>query len=394
MRLLLIDVNCRNSSTGKLVYDLYTRTLEAGQEAAVCYGRGPVVEGRNIFRFAPPWEVCMHALLTRVTGLTGCYSPVATHRLLNFIRQYQPDVVHIHELHAYFVNLRPLLTYLRENHIPTVWTFHCEFMYTGKCGVAMDCERWKTGCGSCPYLREYVATRWFDFTHRMWQQKKELLSGWKELTVVTPSRWLADRVAQSFLGNIPVRVIHNSVNRKIFHPVPSEGLREACGLTGDKVVLAVAPDLLYERKGGPAVLELARQMEEIRFVMIGFTPEQIRSMTFPSNVLPVARTRNQQELAEYYSMADLFVICSQMENYPTTCLEAVACGTPVCGYDVGGVKETYPGHPENFVPFGRSDALKAVIRRVLENPPEQVVGETADMTEQYLQLYGCGNGGR
>ena len=390
MRLLLIDVNCKSGSTGKIAYDLYTAVRADGDEAAICYGRGPLVKGENIYRFSPQWEVYVHALMTRITGLTGCFSPIATHNLLKFIKQYKPDVVHIHELHAYFVNLKPLLTYLKENHIKTIWTFHCEFMYTGKCGVSLDCDRWKTGCGHCPYLREYVATQWLDFTHHMWKQKKNMFENWKELTIITPSQWLADRVKQSFLSEIPVQVIHNSVNTDVFHPRPFEHLKKRHNLTDEKVVLAVAPDIMYERKGGPMVLKIAEQMqnEKIKFILIGFTPEQVETMTFPRNVIPIARTSNQVELAEYYSMADLFVICSMMENFPTTCLEAAACGTPICGFDVGGVKETYPGHDENFAPYGDAETLKSQIIQILqENKGKRDVYLRDAMLKKYLEIY-------
>ena len=138
MRILYIDVNCGNSSTGKIVYDLYAMAREDGHQAAVCYGRGPVVEGENILKFGLDWETHLHAGLTRLTGLTGCWSFFSTRRLLRFMDIFRPDGIHLHEPHAYFVNLGPLFRYIRDKDIPLVYTFHCEFAYTGKCGYAYE----------------------------------------------------------------------------------------------------------------------------------------------------------------------------------------------------------------------------------------------------------------
>lgn len=392
MRVLLIDVNCKSSSTGKIVYDLYSYLREQGHEAAICYGRGKLIEEPDIYRFSPQWEVYAHAALTRITGLTGCFSPIATWRLIEFIKKYKPDVIHIHELHAYFVNLKPLINYIKKSGIKTVWTFHCEYMYTGKCGVSIDCERWKVGCGNCPYLDEYVATRWFDFTHKMWKEKKKMFEGWKNLTIITPSQWLANRVNLSFLKGVSVHVVHNGVNTKVFHPREFEHLKMKHGLKDEKIVLAVAPDIMYERKGGHWVLKLAEMMadhNDIRFIMIGFKPEEIEMMKFPPNVIPLARTENQIELAEYYSMADIFVICSMIENYPTTCIEAIACGTPVCGFAVGGTAETFPLCPENFVREGDIDSLARVVQKNLNSDRTKVYSKYSDddMCYKYIEMY-------
>ena len=198
MRILYINSVCRRGSTGKIVYDLYTQSRADGHAAAICYGRGDRIEEEKICKFGLDWETYLHALLTRLTGWTGCFSFFSTRRLLRFIREFQPDVVHIHELHAYFVNLKPLLRYLAEQHIPVVQTLHCEFTYTGKCGHAYECTRWQADCGKCPHLRDYPKTLWFDHTATMLRQKKELFGALKHLTIAAPVAWLADRARDSF----------------------------------------------------------------------------------------------------------------------------------------------------------------------------------------------------
>lgn len=270
-RILLIDVNCKYSSTGKIVYDLYQSIKCDGREAAICYGRGPLVKEDNIFKFGIDIETKLHALLARVSGFNGCFSYFSTRRLLKFIDEYKPDLIHIHELHAYFVNINTLLKYIQKKGIPVVWTFHCEYMYTGKCGHAYDCTNFQKGCGNCPAIREYPKSWAFDCTKQMLKMKKELLQDWK-FTIVTPSQWLADRVKMSFLVDKKIEVIHNGIDTSIFKPHVTYELRQEMGIPEEnKIVLAVAPDIMSERKGGQWVLDLAEKMqdEKITFLLVG-----------------------------------------------------------------------------------------------------------------------------
>ena len=369
MKVLYIDVLCKSGSTGKIVYELCTRTLSDGIEAAVCHGRGPTPGEDFTYKFGLDWETALHALLTRVTGRTGCYSFFSTRRLLKFMDKFQPDVVHLHEPHAYFINLRPFFDYLAAHKIPLVYTFHCEFAYTGKCGFSYECDRWKTGCGHCPHLRDYPSVLFSDATAAMHREKKELLSK-QNMVIVCPSEWLAERVKASFLSKFPVRVIPNGIDTGVFSPADTQSLRKKLGLSDEKILLSVAPDFDDPRKGLDYVIKLAERFknDKVRFYMIGKISEDIK---LPENMVAVGRTESQKELAEYYSLADCYVICSDMENLPTTCLEAVCCGTPVAGFDAGGTKETAPAPTGSFCKFGDIDALEASVRNFLETPLPQ-----------------------
>jgi len=395
LRVLLIDVNCKHSSTGKIVYDLYTELNKNGHTAAICYGRGPLVKEPNIYKFGIDIETYTHALLTRVTGLTGIYSPFSTRRLIKYLEKFKPDVVHIHELHAYFVNNAPVICYLKKKNIRTVWTFHCEFMYTGKCGQANDCEKWRSECGNCPQLKEYPASWWFDFTRKMHNDKKRWLAEFERLMIVTPSKWLADRVEQSFLKGKDIRVIHNGIDTEmIFYPREHQHLKKKHGLTNEKIVLAVAPNLMSESKGGKWVVELAKEFteEDVRFILIGVDNS---SQRYADNIIAINRIANQAELAEYYSLADAFVICSERESFPTTCLEALACGAPIVGFDCGGTKEVPPDYLGDFVDFGDIVLLKKALCNKLQQNIEAEkcagYGKKAYAKERmfndYLSLY-------
>jgi putative colanic acid biosynthesis glycosyltransferase len=357
MKILLIDVNYKSSSTGKIVHDLAHELIRSGHEARVIFGRGENIDNGIAIRVARLWEVYFHALLTRLTGLVGFFSFFATRKMIKEIKNFKPDVIHLHELHGYYVNYSKVVRFLKTINIPVVWTFHCEFAYTGKCGYAYDCEKWKTECSACPQIKDYPSSLYFDFTRYMFHEKKKDFEGFDNLTIVTPSAWLARRVKLSFLSSYPVRVIHNGIDTQdIFYPRTSN-LKTKSKTT----VLAVAPDIMSERKGGQWILELAKRFsDDVVFVMVGVVGAV---HDVPSNVRLVGRTSNQDELAGYYSDADMFLICSKRENFPTTCLEALSCGTPVMGFDEGGTAETAPGKLGCFVPFGDIDSLEIALNQ-------------------------------
>lgn len=396
MKILFINSVYNWGSTGKIVRLLFTACEADGCEPAVCYGRTmtaarPEAE-KNVYKFGLDWETRLHALLTRLTGRTGCFSHFSTLRLLKFMDEFQPDIVNLHEPHAYFLDLKPFFEYIKEHNIPLVYTFHCEFAFTGKCGHPLECENWKHGCGKCPHLKDYPKTLFFDRTASMLAEKNDLLHG-QNMTLVCPSQWLADRTKQSILKDCDVRVIPNGIDTAVFKPQPAEELRRKLGIGNEKIVLAVAPDLSMEHKGIDKVLELAERMkgDAVRFVLVGKISD---SMRFPENVTAVGRTENRLELAKYYSLADCFVICSDMENLPTTCIEAVCCGTPVAGFDVGGTKETAPEPLGRFCKYGDLDALENNVRFFLAHKPDAALFDAArekysldEMYRRYRKIY-------
>lgn len=270
-RILLIDVNCKGSSTGKIVYDLYSNLRDGGRTAAICYGRGDLISEESIYKFGLDWETYIHAGLSRITGYNGCFSPLSTYRLIKYIEEFKPDVIHIHELHAYFANIKPLINYIKERKLPLMWTFHCEYMYTGKCGHAYDCTYFQRECGTCPAIKEYPKSLVFDKTKQMLRMKKKML-GDLRFNIITPSQWMADRVKMSFLKDKPIRVIHNGIDTNIFHPIDASDLKKKLEIPdGHKIVLAVAPNIMSEQKGGKWILRLAEIMKNknVFYILVG-----------------------------------------------------------------------------------------------------------------------------
>lgn len=363
-RILLIDVACKFSSTGKIVYDLFHYLKKEGREAAICYGRGELIKEDGIFKFGLDWETRIHAGLARLTGYNGCFSPFSTKRLIRYIENFKPDVIHIHELHAYFVNIKPLINYIKKRNIKVVSTFHCEYMYTGKCGYAYTCDKYRRICGKCPAVHEYPKSLFFDKTKQMFLMKKRLFED-LDMRIVTPSQWLADRVKTSFLKDKPIRVIHNGIDTDIFHPVDTSKLREELGLSPkNKVVISVAPNIMEPRKGGQWILKLAEMEKnpDTRFILVGNSSEKIEKY---KNIIDIGVIKNQTVLANYYSLANVFVLCSEKETFSMTCAEALCCGTPVVGFKCGAPETVFTEPYAKFVEYGDIEQLREILSAML-----------------------------
>lgn len=390
MRILYIDVNCKGSSTGKIVYDLFQEAKRRGHDSTICYGRGRKVEEPGIYKFGIDFETDLHAALARITGYNGCYSPLSTRRLIKYIDSYSPDVIHIHELHAYFVNIVSLLRYIRKKKIPLVWTFHCEYMYTGKCGYAYECLRFKEECGECPRVKEYPKSLWLDKTKQMLKMKRELLQ-YMDFTIVTPSEWLANRVRMSFLKNKTIQVVHNGLDIDVFHPRNAVEVRKKYRLTEkSKVALFVAPDISNDRKGGKWVLRLADEMkkEDYTFILVGKGGEEKNDR---ENVVYTGEICDEVELADLYSAADVFLLCSEKETYSMTCAEAISCGTPVAGFKCGAPETVFNEPYAVFVEYGNVTELKRSMMEQIEKGrvPEAETKKYSNnkMTTDYIELY-------
>jgi putative colanic acid biosynthesis glycosyltransferase len=361
MKIAQVDVNYLSSSTGKIVFDLITGLKLKGHATSAYFGRGADQDAPNAHKISTNSEVLFHALATRLTGLTGIYSPLATRNLIRLLIEFQPDVVHLHDLHGYFLNIGDLVGYLKSNNIPTVWTFHSEFMYTGKCGHALDCEKWKSHCNACPNLAGYPKSWFLDFTYHMFDQKMQMFEGFDNLALVAPSYWLANRMHESpLLIGKPISVIPNGLDVETFYPREPGTLRAELAIDNEYVVLSVGSDLLSEAKGGRWVLALAERNPEMTFVMVGVKEPGI---PVPSNVRLVAAVYDQILLSKYYSLAKVILLTSAKETFSMVCAESLACGRPIIGFDAGAPREVAPDGFGRFVPYGDLGALELLLRR-------------------------------
>ncbi len=384
-------------STGKIARQLGTLAAERGHSVTLCVPKGrhnqPMETDLSLDLFGSRLSEDSHILLTRLTGLHGCFSFFATRRLLGRLKKEQPDLIHLHNLHNSYINLPQLFRFIKKQRIPVVWTLHDCWAFTGQCPhfTLAKCDKWKIGCHHCPQYRSYPQSC-VDRTKTMWKKKKDWFTGVEHLTVVTPSKWLADLACQSFLKDYPIRVIPNGIDLEIFQPRTSD-FRQMHGLEGKKIVLGVAFGWPYS-KGLDVFIALSKRLEERYKILLVGTDEAI-DRTLPKNILSIHRTHDQKELAEIYSAADVLVNPTREENFPTVNMEALACGIPVVTFDTGGSPEVLDESCGSVVPVDNLDALEAEIRRICTLRPYSreacrqralAFGAKA-CSESYLHLY-------
>lgn len=335
-----------NGSTGGIMIKEHRELLAAGGESYAFWGRGRAGEGDREIRFATDAEVRRDALQTRLDGRAGFHSKAATRRLLERLDEIKPDVVHLHNLHGYYVNVEMLFEWLAARECKVEWTLHDCWAFTGHCAhfTYAKCAQWKTHCAyseeRCPQLGAYPKT--YSKTSCAWNfdQKRRLfnLVPAGRMKLITPSQWLSDLVAESFLSEYPVEVRRNTIDTSVFKPTPSD-FRERYGIGDRFMVLGVASPWT-ERKGLTDFVRLAKELDSEKYaiVLVGLSEKQVKEM--PAVIVGLARTDSREELAGIYSAADVFFNPTVEDNYPTVNLEAEACGTPVVTYDAGGCAET------------------------------------------------------
>ena len=280
----------------------------------------------------------LNVALSRITGFNGCFAWLETYELLKKIDEFKPDIIHLHNLHDSYINLPMLFSYIKKHNVPTVWTLHDCWAFTGQCPhfTIVKCDRWKTGCHNCSQYKQYPVSI-YDNTKRMWKLKKKWFTGVENLTIVTPSKWLAGLVAESYLKDYPVEVINNGIDLQVFKPTPSN-FRERYGITAEKyIVLGVAFGWGY-RKGLDCFVEMAEKLDDRYQIVLVGTDEKVDKL-LPANIISIHRTQNQRELAEIYSAADVFVNPTREEVLGMVNIEALACGTPVITFRTGGSPE-------------------------------------------------------
>lgn len=338
MKILQVNTVYDIGSTGKIVKQLQ-ECAEKRSHSVVVANRFKTKGRKNSVIPASSWVDChIHNRLATITGLQGCFSVLHTWLFLRRICKFSPDVIHLHNLHGNYINLGMLFRYIKKQQIPVLWTLHDCWAFTGGCShfVGYSCDKWKSGCSHCPHFMQNKGTI-FDFSSYMWKRKKKWFSGMSKLTLVCPSRWLASFVHASFLKENDIVVVPNGIDLNVFRPREND-FKSRYGLEGKKVVLGVSFDW-NERKGVDVFVELANRLpEKYRIVLVGNA--ECMGISWPDSVLRIKQTANQEELAEIYSAADVFVNPSREENYPTVNMEALACGTPVVTFRTGGSAES------------------------------------------------------
>ncbi len=391
MKVIMINTCYPMGSTGKIVKSLESRYNSLGIETLVLYGHGDR-SANNHIKIAGNLYMKIQALRNRITGIMygGCY--LSTRKAINLIRREKPDIVHLHCLNSNFINIYSLITWLKNNNIPTVLTNHAEFMYTANCGHAYECTKYQNGCVGCPRPK-LVTKAWLaDGTHRSWVKMKKAFSGFRALTVANVSPWLTERAAGStILKEFEHCTVLNGVDASTFY------YRGNYSKSENRMILHVTAkfsDDPNDLKGGRYLIELAKRFEgqNVKFVVAGRHQENI---DVPSNVILLGNLSDQNELAELYSRADAVVLTSRRETFSMITAESLCCGTPVVGFRAGAPERiTIPQFSE-FVEQGDIDALYDSVKKILETDfNKEEISRAAlqkysneKMAEDYLKVY-------
>ena len=338
MKILQINSVCGFGSTGRIAAQIQKTVEQNGGEGIIAFGRGEAPDGVNSYKINSDIDVKIHGVLSRITDRQGFYSKGATHRLVNFIKEYNPDVIHLHNIHGYYLNAKILFDFLAEYGKPVVWTLHDCWAFTGHCSYFSyeGCDKWKSGCYSCPLKNEYPASILMDNSKKNYDEKKQIFTALKNAVIVTPSKWLGGIVKESFLGKYPVKVIYNGIDIDCFKPTESS-FKEKYGIEDKKIVLGVA-SVWTEKKGIKDFYKLNEIIgDDYKIVLVGLNSAQLAEL--PEGIIGIKRTNSARELAEIYTAADVFVNTSREETMGLTTVEALACGTPAVVCNATAVPE-------------------------------------------------------
>lgn len=377
MKILQVNSLYRSGSTGKITSDIHEELLNRKIESVVCYGRGEVWKEPHVYKICSEFYVHFNSLWFRATGIMYGGSIVSTSKLIGIIKKEKPDIVHLQCLNSTFVNIYRIVRWLKENHIPTVLTLHAEFMYTGWCGYAFDCEQWKNknGCGyhqKCPQSDQVRHTFFRDRSHTMWRLMKKAFAGWNnDLVVASVSPWLCSRAKQSPIFDEKKHcVVMNGIDMDhVFHPYDEEvsrSLKKELGIVDEKIVFHTTPFLSSNpkhMKGGYFIIELARSMPSEKFVVAG---NYDKNLNIPSNLILLGNIQDQKKLAALYSMANLTVLTSKKETFSMVTVESLCCGTPIVGFEAGAPEMIAIKEYSEFVEYGNLEKLKQVVEKWID----------------------------
>lgn len=385
-------------STGKIMFGISTVCTDEKQKTLCA---APEVSsgnktGRNLYIIQNNNHRKINVLLDRITGRHNMHSKIATERLLKVISGFKPDIIQLHNLHEAYINLPMLFKYIKKHNIKTVWTLHDCWAFTGHCPYfdIVGCNKWKTGCYGCPQYKEYPKSL-FDNSKYMYRLKKKWFIGVENMTIVTPSEWLAGLVKESYLKDYPVKVINNGIDLNVFKPTESD-FRKKYALENKYIVLGVAFGW-GRRKGLDVFVELAERLDKGKYKIVLVGTDDNVDKLLPDNIISIHRTQSQTELAEIYAAADVFANPTREENYPTVNMEALACGTSVVTFNTGGSPEMLDETCGAAVAKDDTDAMYNEIVRICETEPhsEESCLKKArgfDMNErfkEYYDLYSC-----
>lgn len=336
-------------------YDYWTYSMRNKTEKLPAYGHSYYMKYS---------EYIIHYILGRLTGANGFFSVLSTLKLIDSIKKRKPDLIHLHNIHGFNINIPILFSYLKKSGTKVVWTLHDCWAFTGHCPhyEMIGCTKWQTGCYQCPQYKMYPQSK-LDNSKWMWKYKRKVFCGIPNLMIVTPSKWLENQVLHSFLCNKSIKTIYNGIDLDIFKPICSD-IKSRYGINNKYLVLGVAFGW-SEKKGIDVFNDLSKILpDNYVILLVGTTEENERKID--GNIIKVRKTKDPMELATLYSAADVFINPTREDTFPTVNIEALACGTPVITFNTGGSPEIIDDECGVVVTKGDLGALQDEIIRVCE----------------------------
>ena len=390
--ILQINSVLNYGSTGKIVEQISATAISHKWNSLVAHGVKYLRPSQQPeFAIGNKWDIHKHEALSLLFDKHGLGSRKPTKDLINRISEITPSIIHLHNIHNYYLNYPILFEYLKTIKTPIVWTFHDCWPFTGHCSYfdIVGCDKWKTGCDNCPGLKVYPRSLFVDHSKENYILKEALFTAFTDrLTIVPVSYWLEKYVKQSFLHKAHIRTIHNGIDINTFKPQDYSILKEKLDIGNKKVVIGVALPWT-PRKGLPDMIKLAGLLpaDQYQVVVVGLSDKQIKQC--PSNVIGIKRTNSAKELAEFYSLASAFVNTTYEDNYPTTNLEAMACGTPVITYNTGGSPEAVSPETGVVVEQGDIAGMAEAIREICDKGKDNYTEACRKRAEEHFDKDKC-----
>ena len=374
MKVLIINVNAYTGSTGRITYGLYKYLKSNGHEVKVCY-RGMKEEPIANIDFIPlvsKLEFRPSVMMARITGLESHFSFFATKKLMSVFKDFKPDIVQLYNIHGNYIRSYSFLEYLESIEVPVVYSMLDEFAYMGKCPYPEECEKFKKSCESCPQKKNYPESWFFDTSNLLFRKKNRIYSGFKNLIFTGPP-FVCKRAKESYLlHKCDVRELYEPFNfDDYYYPKPVEDLRKKLGISEeDRVALCASGTA--PRKRGKDFMQIARLLNKepnMKFIFIGYNRSD---WDIPDNVEVLGFIKDQNELADYMSLADVYVCTSVGDTTPSVCLGALGCGTPLIGYDYGGIIDCAPNEYGTYVPIGDVCAMADAVKKIKKKSKDDV----------------------
>lgn len=395
MKILQINVTANWGSTGHIAEEIGQLVISKGWDSYIAYGRGNPQSKSKILRIGNDWDMKFHALQSRLLDNHGLISKRTTQIFIEKIEKIAPDLIHLHNIHGYYLNYPLLFNYLNKINIPVVWTLHDCWSFTGHCAYYsyIGCEKWKTLCYDCPLKKDYPSSWLMDRSEKNYQDKLRAFTSVKRMILVPVSEWLAGEVKQSFLKDYPMQVIHNGIDTDTF--IPMQVRKSDFGFANKFVILGVA-SVWSSRKGLQDFISLRRKLpNEYVIVLVGLNEKQMKHL--PEGIIGIRRTNSVQELAKYYSVADLYFNPSVEETFGLTIAESLSCRTPAVVYNSTACPEIISPETGFIVEQGDVDSVVDIVRRINETGKQQWASACRERAvrlynkreryEEYLQLY-------